>query len=178
MTGREGHTQASKLIRQEQVYKLFLRGVTPQEIAKHFDITDRTVERDVGEIKANLMETVLAQDLRSLKLAYAELRELWRETWVLYHRPSREVPMKRGDRIVMAKEDDRPIKIRLLTELRGISAEMNRLIFPQGPTATPPTGAPSPEQAVADLIKTLPESLRKEIIAEIERNSNTLENDP
>ncbi len=177
MAGREGHTQASKLIRQEKVYRLVIRGLTPKEIARHFEVTERTVERDSREIKVSLMQAVLAQDVRSLKLAEAELQELWREAWVLYHRAPREIPMKQGGRIVIVREEDRPIKTRLLNEMRAISAEKNRLVFPQIPTAMPQTDGRSSEEPVADFIKALPESLRKEVVAHIERKSRTLEND-
>ena len=176
---REGSTETSKLARQERVYRLVIRGVKPAEIARQENVDERTIERDVQEIKFTLLQIVQTQQLRSLKLALAEADEIWRELWTLYHRAPRETPAKHGDEGDMRKEDDRPIKVMILAHLAKVSDLKNRLIFqtPAPPvTQNMPTGSSdNSELAVADFIKSLPEPLRRSIRETLERQTGISE---
>jgi transcriptional antiterminator len=106
------------LKRQQLVCRYLLRGLTVPEVAKHLGVTERTIQLDFQEIKASLFQVIQTRELRSLKLALLELDELWREGWLLYHRPARR------------ESDDRGIKAMLLMDLLHISAEKNRLLIP------------------------------------------------
>jgi hypothetical protein len=163
---REG--QAAMLLRQEQVQKLALRGLKPPEISKQIGVSIRTVERDLRTIRANLMQIVQAHEIRTLKLANAELDEIWREAWVLYHRPPREIPANNG--LAMIKEDDRPMKAKLLTILTQISGEKNRLMLPQiqPGLAALPIGE-SKASTVAEFINSLPGTLRNGIVGHLKQ---------
>lgn len=175
----EGSTEASKLARQEHVYRLLIRGLKPLEIAKQENVDERTIQRDVQEIKFSLMQITQSNQLRSQKWALAELDEIWRELWALYHRTPRETLMKYGDEMRTTKEDDRPIKVIILAHLAKVSDLKNRLIF-QIP-ATPvnqnmPTGSPqNSELVVADFINTLPEPLRSSVRETLERQTGISE---
>lgn len=160
------------LLRQEQVQRLTLQGLTPTEISKQTGVSIRTVERDLRTVRANLMQIVQAQEIRTLKLANAELDEISREAWVLYHRPPREVPVKNGQVPAMIKEDDRPMKAKLLSILLNISVEKNRLTLPQDqPSLSAPTMQTS-EEAVATFVNSLPPKLRNAIVGQLDQRDS------
>jgi hypothetical protein len=167
---REGHTKAAMLLRQEQVQRLTLQGLTPTEISKQTEVSTRTVERDLRIIRANLMQIVQAQEIRTLKLANAELDEISREAWILYRQPPRDVPVKNGQELVMIKEDDRLIRVKLLTLLTQISAEKNRLLLPQirPGIASHPIGEDR-ESIVGEFINSLPGTLASEVVEHVKR---------
>ena len=175
MGGRgKGHTQAAMILRQEQVQRLALRGLTPTEISKQTGVTTRTVERDLRAIRINLMQIVQAQEIRTLKLANAELDEIWREAWVLYHRPPREIPTKNGEELTIIKEDDRPIKSKLLSVLLNISVEKNRSTLSQVQPPPNPMIMQTSQETVAAFINSLPAKLRNAIIGHLEETTNIL----
>ena len=118
MSRRKGDTVAARLKRQQLVCRLLLRGFTVPEVAGHMYVTERAIQLDFQEIKTSLFQVIQLKELRSLKLALLELDELWREAWVLYHRP----PGEGGD--------DRGVKAMLLMDLSRISAEKNHLLLP------------------------------------------------
>jgi AraC-like DNA-binding protein len=176
---REGSTEVSKLARQERVYRLVIRGLKPLEIARQENVDERTIQRDFQEIKFALLQIIQTQQLRTHKLALAELDEIWRELWTLYHRAPRENPVKHGNEMRMTKEDDRPIKVIILAHLAKVSDLKNRLIFqisaPPVAQNGPPTSPQNLEQAVADLINTLPEPLRSSVRETLERQTGISE---
>ncbi len=161
------------LLRQEQVQRLSLRGLTPTEISKQTVVSVRTVQRDLEAIRANLMQIVQAQEIRTLRLANAELDEIWREAWILYHRPPREVPAKDGTELTIIREDDRPMKAKLLSILLNISAEKNHLTLSQV-QPPPPTPNQTKEEAVATFINSLPPKLRDAVVGQLEQRASIL----
>lgn len=174
----EGSTETSKLARQERVYRLLIRGLKPIEIARQENVDERTIQRDVQEIRFSLMQITQSHQLRSQKLALAELDEIWREYWTLYHRAPRE-NLGHGNEMRMTKEDDRPIKVVILAHLAKVSDLKNRLVFqiPAPPvTQNMPTGSPqNSELVVADFINTLPEPLRSSVRETLERQTGISE---
>lgn len=59
-----------------------------------------------------------------MQTAFAELNELWRETWQQYARPQAEIPHKDGPPI---KIDDRMVKAVFLRDLKALVTEKARL---------------------------------------------------
>ncbi len=175
----EGSTETSKLVRQERVYRLVIRGLKPIEIARQENVDERTIQRDVKEIKFALLQIIQTQQLRTHKLALAELDEIWRELWALYHRVPRETLVKHGNEMRMTKEDDRPIKVMILEHLAKVSDLKNRLVFqiPVTPvTQNMSTGTmQSSELVVVDFINTLPEPLRSSVRETLERQTGISE---
>lgn len=107
--------------------KYFLRGLTVPEVAGQLHVTERTIQLDFQEIKTSLFQVIQTRELRSLKLALMELDELWREAWLLYHRPAPQALSKSGERIQL---NDRGLKAMLIMDLLHISTEKNRLLIP------------------------------------------------
>jgi AraC-like DNA-binding protein len=157
-----------------------LRGLTAVEVSRQLGVTERTIQRDFQEIKTSLFQVIQTEQLRSVKLALAELDEIWREAWVLYHRPPREIPVKHGKETLMRKEDDRSIKLTALDRLTHIAAEKNRLVFPgmQATLGTQPAIAQNSEDAVAAFINTLPATLRNAIVEYGQQRIRVLEKSP
>lgn len=120
---RRGSDKASLLQRQERILRYVLRGLTQREIAKLTHRDERTVQRDFAKIHASLAERVEAHQLYSLQRAYAEIGELWREGWVLFHRPQPEIMTKDGP----VKIDDRHVKTLILRELLHMIHGRSRL---------------------------------------------------
>ena len=178
---QEGDNETAKHLRQERVYRLLLRGLTVREIAKEEGVGERTIQRDAQQVKTSLMQSIQAQQLRTHKLALAELEEVWRELWTLYKRPPREIPREQNGTVIMTKEDDRPIKTALLMALMKVSEAKNRLIF-QTPTppiqTSPPSSQQSSERIIADFIDTLPEKLRGEVVDVVKKRSGASEENP
>jgi hypothetical protein len=173
---REGSTEASKRARQERVYGLVIRRFKTAEIARQENVDERTIQRDVQEIKFALMQDVPRQQLRTLTLASAELNEIWRELWILYYRVPREIPVKHDKEVDMRKEDDRPIKMMILAQLAKISDKKNRLVFQTpAPIVTqnrPPVDSKNPDQVVRSLVNSLPEPQRRSLLETLERQTS------
>jgi hypothetical protein len=177
---QEGDTETGKQVRQERVYRLLIRGLTIREIAKQEGVGERTIQRDVQGIKFSLMQIIQSQQLRTHRLALAELEEIWRELWTLYHRAPRDIPRQQDGKIVMTREDDRPIKATLLMALMRVSGEKNYLVFQiPAPPAQPnvQSSRQAPERVIADFIDTLPEQLRKSVLDVLEQRTGTSEKD-
>lgn len=177
---QEGDTETAKHVRQERVHRLLIRGLTIREIAKQEGVGERTIQRDIQEIKLWLMQVIQLHQLRTHRLALAELDEIWRELWVLYHRAPRDIPRQQDGKIVMTREDDRPIKTTLLMALMRVSDEKNRLIFQIPPPPAQPTlqsSQQASERAVADFIDTLPEQLRKSVLDTLKQRTGISEKD-
>ena len=176
-----GDNGTGKQVRQERAYHLLLRGFTPREIARAEGVGERTIERDTEEIRFSLMQIIQTRELRTHRLALAELGEIWRELWALYHRPPRETPREQNGTIVTVKEDDRPIKTTLLMALMRASEAKNHLIF-QTPTPpaqnNPPSNQQSSERIVADFIDTLPENLRRAVFDVLQQRNGIPEESP
>jgi hypothetical protein len=118
---------------------------------------------------------VQAQEIRTLRLANAELDEIWREAWILYHRPPREVPAKDGTGLTIIREDDRQMKAKLLSILLNISAEKNHLTLSQA-QPPPPTSMnmQTSEEAVATFINSLSPKLRDAVVGQLEQRASIL----
>jgi hypothetical protein len=115
--------------RREQIWRLALRGYNHRQIRDGFrkqgqELSERTLERDLQTIRTDLLSTTQGSELYSLKKAFAELEELWREAWGLYSRPQVQIETKKGP----IKLDDRGIKTLLLRELRGIVHERAQML--------------------------------------------------
>jgi transposase-like protein len=151
---RKGDTAPARLERQQLVCRYFLRGLTVPEVARQLGVSVRTIQLDFQEIKSSLFDIIQTRELRTLKLALMELDELWREAWILYHRPSQE------------RRDDRSVKAMLIMDLMRISAEKNRLLIPTNAKDT--EGARTQEidgvRLAAEIIETLPVKSKDEII--------------
>lgn len=176
-----GDNGTGRQVRQERVYRLLLRGLTPREIARAEGVGERTIQRDTQEIRFSLMQVIQTRELRTHRLALAELDEVWRELWNLYHRPPRETTREQNGTIVTAKEDDRPIKTTILTALVRVSDAKNHLIFqtPTPPAQTnPPSNQQSSERIVADFIDTLPENLRRAVFDVLQQRNGIPEESP
>jgi transposase len=178
---QRGSSEASRLLRQERVSRYLLRGVGIREIAQQESVSERTIQRDAEEIKFSLMQIIQLQQLRTHRLALAELDEIWRELWVLYHRPPRDVSKRQGNEMVFVKEDDRPIKTSILLALARVSDEKNRLILQVSATPFVPSGVQTipqnAERVVADFIDTLPDKLRGELFGILEQRTGVPEKD-
>ena len=126
-----GNKNAAAIVatRREQVWRLALRGYTHRQIVEGFRkqgqvLSERTLERDLQAIRKDLLSTAQGSELYSLKKAFMELEELWREAWGLYSRPPVQIETKKGP----VKLDDRGIKTLLLRELRGIVHERAQML--------------------------------------------------
>jgi hypothetical protein len=129
MTKTDGSSAAEVAVRREQVWRLLLRGYSARQIAEGLrkqggSISKRTLERDLQAIRVDLLSVTQTSELYSLKKAFAELEELWREAWGLYSRSPQEIETKKGP----VKLDDRGIKTLLLRELRGIVHERAQML--------------------------------------------------
>ena len=174
MARREGDTHAAKLLREETVYKLILCGLTPREIAGQMHVSVRTIQTDYRQTKIRLLQTVQAEELRSLKLALAELDMLWREGCSLLFRPPRD------------GKDDRMGKLAALSMLLHIIVEKNRLILsgaqPRtmgGQTITRPEMLDGEARTtiLAEMTNQMPAELRNGIIAWV-RKKEGLQSEP
>jgi hypothetical protein len=112
---RKGDTKIAKALRQEQVYRLLLRGVTVDQTARLLQVSRRTIETDYREIQGALLEHIEASHLYSLRMAFAELDEIWRELWRLFDRPP------------TGEKDDSMVKIAILRDLFHITITRAKL---------------------------------------------------
>jgi len=168
MARREGDTEAAKLLRQERVNNYVLFGLTPREIAKQTGVSVRTIQTDCRQIKVRLLQAVQAAELRSTKLALAELDILWREGCSLYFRQSKDI------------KDDRMVKLAILNGLLRISTEKNRLILPGTQLRTTNAQVSThPEELddetksaiLAEMTNQMPAGLRNGIIAWVRKEA-------
>lgn len=118
------------MVRQQQVFQLFLRGATVEEIARSLGRSRRTIERDLEEIRIGLQKNVELHELHSFGFAVAEKKEIMREAWRLYDRPPPKVTERRGNKFVIVEKDDRLVKLHILGLLIKISQDMVKLFYP------------------------------------------------
>ena len=129
MAKTKGSSIAEVSLRREQIWHLALKGFSAREITKGMqkqgiDVSKRTVERDLHAIRLDLLASARASELYSVKTAFAELTELWRESWQQYARPQVEIPTKDDGTI---KIDDRLTKATILRDQKAIVVERARL---------------------------------------------------
>jgi hypothetical protein len=162
MSRPEGATATAMVNRQRIVCSLLIKGMSATEIARQVRVrTLRTIERDIEEIRANFTNTTQTEQIRNLALADAEFGELWRESWILYHRTS--------------QEDSGASRLAILDRLTRIAAERNRLFFNITNSLNPSPQKPSYDEAVAQVINLLPVNDRKRAVVAIEERIETLE---
>jgi hypothetical protein len=166
VTKSYGATERAKAQRQRIVSSLYIKGLSPPEIARHVGVGIRTVERDIQQIKADFRRINEREQLRTWVLADAELGELWREGWVLFHRAATDA------------RDDRATKIAILNFLRIVANDRNRLAFGVEPTRTTQTGALNTDEAVAMVINLLPTEMREQAIESVRKRIALLEKSP
>ena len=139
MSRRKGDTAPAKLRRQHLVCRLFLRGLTVPEVARQLDVTERTIQYDIQEIRMKLSQIVEARTLRTLQHAHAQWNELWRQGWVLFTRkpPLNEKGTPADDRFIKLACLDRLIRVAdamdTLTGLRGKAADKTILLESKHP---------------------------------------------
>jgi hypothetical protein len=129
MAKKEGSSKAQAALRKEQVWRLALRGYSKTQILEGLrkrgeGLSERTLTRDLQSVRLDLLATIQASELYSLKKAFAELEEVWRELWSLYARSPMTIESKRGKITV----DDRGIKTLLLREIRSVVHERAQLL--------------------------------------------------
>jgi len=110
------------LIRRLKVLRYKLRGLTPDEMLRLPDfegVSRATIFRDLAALNVELAEKIEAHKLYTVKTAFAELAEVYREYWLLYHRP----PPATDRRPV----DDRRTKAVLLNQIVNIISLRSRL---------------------------------------------------
>ncbi len=75
----------------------------------------------------------------------------------------------------MIREDDRPIKAKLLSILLNISAEKNHLTLPQvQPPFPTPVNMQTTEEVVATFINSLPPKLKDAVVGQLEQRASIL----
>jgi hypothetical protein len=112
---------------------------------------------------------VQVEELRSLKLALAELDVIWREGWSLYFRAPKDI----------AAKDDRWVKLAILNGLVRVSIEKNRLVFPRRelPTSStedtmrPELDTETKTTILAEMTNQMPADLRNGIIAWVRKEA-------
>ena len=167
MTRRRGSSQAEIAYRQRLVRKSFFQGISPIEVAKHFNVDVRTIERDYEKIREELQQSTDREKIRSFALADAESGEMWREAWLLYIRLSTD------------GGDERQFKLAVLGMILRIKDQRDRLAFGLQPVHNNPQPADSiKEDAASDVINLLPPDLREKAIEAIRRRKAILDQSP
>jgi hypothetical protein len=114
--------------RRVQVYQLAVRGLSGSAIAASLKVTERTVFRDLYEVKAKLLAEVTAQNAFVMAWAKAELNELWAEGWRLYLQAPQVIGVvKKGKEIKEIREDPTYRKLGSLQRLLQVASEKNRI---------------------------------------------------
>ena len=129
MAGRKTKALAEARKRLELHY--FLRGAGSREIAQSLrqhpqfqgGVSERQVRRDIRTLETQLHELTTANQLYSLKRAFAELEEIWREGWLIFHKPPQQVEVQGK----LVTPDDRAVKLMALARLAEIIEMRGRL---------------------------------------------------
>src|SRR3972149_2962313 len=139
MARRKGSSKSGTQWRRERVFTLYLMGLTTSEMARQLDVTERTIQYDIQEIRMKLSQIVEARTLRTLQHAHAQWNELWRQGWVLFTRkpPLNEKGTPADDRFIKLACLDRLIRVAdamdTLTGLRGKAADKTILLESKHP---------------------------------------------
>jgi len=108
---RKGDTKIQRIENEHRAYQYIMRGLTQAEVAAQLHVGERTVRKYYRRTLEALLERAAAQDLYSLRKAFAELNELWREGWVMMHRSAQPMIMfQEGEpqQIILAGLDGKP----------------------------------------------------------------------
>ncbi|MGB9022614.1 MAG: LuxR C-terminal-related transcriptional regulator [Candidatus Bathyarchaeia archaeon] len=161
-----GSTKANQTRRQGQVLQLLIQGRTNQEMAKLLKVSERTIERDIEEVRMSFKRKVQRADLRPLQESLAEKNELWRQAWDLFNRPPREVISKSGEKM---QEDDSFRKLYALDRLIKLSESKDRIagLIEVGPRVAVQVGVGerSATEIVAGFLNQMPSELKNANIA-------------
>ena len=118
MARTRGSTPANKLQRRRQLLSHFLRGVTDsEELSRRLHCSIRTIQLDLEALKPWLYRKVETEQLHSLRIAFLQKQEIWREIW------SELDSNEEGEK----KTSDASRKIRYLELAIKMSAEFDRL---------------------------------------------------
>ena len=162
----KGATHIETVRHQEKAFDLYIMGLTPTEIARHLNVSHRTVQRYLEGVRASLEKNDEIHKIRTWTRVDAEYASLWRETELLMHS--------------QAVNGDPSLKLRFIDELRQIADSRNRLIFASGKReATEPSLNPAPtkEETLALMTNLLPPEMREKAVetirklAELEKSS-------
>lgn len=110
--------------RQENVLRYYLRGVGYADISRLLNVPARTISRDIKEIDSRVRQQIELAELYTLRRAFMELGEEWRESWILYHRAKEKVTREDGTVIQL---DDTFRKLAALDRVHRIIGERARL---------------------------------------------------
>lgn len=90
-------SEAARLARRQHVGALYLRGESSGRIATQLEMSSRTVERDVAQVRKDLEAASLASLDAKRARSVAALRLAQSEAWRLYHRlPDEQANAKMG----------------------------------------------------------------------------------
>jgi len=131
MVMKKGATQPVVISRRAAVYRLTVKGFSGSEIARTLQVTERTIRRDLESARKKLSAKVIAQNIRNLTKAMAELEELWTEAWRLYHKDPQVIGVTKTGKEI--KEDPTYRRLGSLYRLLQISQEKNRITGLHGP---------------------------------------------
>jgi hypothetical protein len=144
-----------------------VKGFSTSEIARQLGVSDRTIERDFQEIRAKFHRINERDEVRSWALADAEYGEMWRECWVLFHRPTAE------------GENDRVNRLAVMDRLLRIKAQRDALAFGTQAPHTPTRNSQLlSDEAVGMVINLLPTSDREQAIESVRNRIALLEKSP
>lgn len=164
MVRTRGSTEPNKANRQRLVLRYLVKGFSASEVARQLGVSDRTVERDFQEINAEFHKILERDKVRSWALADAEYEEMWRECWVLFHRPAAE------------GENDRVNKLAIIDRQLRIKAQRDALAFGSQEPHTPPGNSQLPsDEALGMVINLLPTEYREKAIESVRKRIASLE---
>lgn len=164
MTRTFGSSDAAKQERQRKILTLYVRGMTPPEMAAQLKVETRTIYRDLEELEHWLRQQNDRNRLYSLGEAFALAKEILREAWILYHRPPPRDPNG-------GTHDDTPRKLWALDRVMKAEQTLERLarFSTSEPIPQPAIESIGSEEEVASFVaEYLPSRLRNDIIGHLE----------
>jgi len=87
MTRTLGSSEAAKQERHRRILALYVRQMTPPEMAAQLKVKPRTIYRDLEELRYWLRQQNDRNQLYCLGEALALAKEILREGWIIFHRP-------------------------------------------------------------------------------------------
>jgi hypothetical protein len=130
----------------------------PEEIARvpSINASQRTIFRDLEELKVALAQKIDAEQLWPIRRTVALREELLRETWRIYHLPPRKHTVGRGEEHREVEEDPTFRQLSALNTLAKVADSLDRLAF--GAKLQLQHVSTSEAQAITDeYVKQLPE---------------------